>query len=184
MIDAPWYRDRAALRFIALSYLPWLAGLNLAWEAAHVSLYTLWQEAEASYIAFSVLHCTAGDVMIGAAALPLALIFGREKSLAQWRWRRIGAVTALAGTAYTIFSEWMNTTVLRSWTYAEAMPTVELAGVEIGASPVAQWLVLPPLALYLARKTRKWPRGCAAGITTAAGTGSRSERHDVRADRP
>ena len=154
-MNVPWLRDAAALRFIALAYLPWLAGLNLAWETAHVSLYTLWREAEVSYIAFSVIHCTAGDVMIGAVALLLALILGREKSLAQWRWRRLAAITALAGTAYTIFSEWMNTTVLRSWTYAEAMPTFELASVEIGASPVAQWLVLPPLALYLARKNRK-----------------------------
>lgn len=156
-IDVLWYREPAALRFIALAYLPWLAGLNLAWEMTHVSLYTLWKEAEASYIAYSVVHCTAGDVMIGAAALLLALIVGREKSLAQWRWRRIGAVTALAGTAYTIFSEWMNTIVLRSWTYAEAMPRLELASIEIGASPLAQWLVLPPLALYLARKTRRCP---------------------------
>jgi hypothetical protein len=95
--------------------------------------------------------------MIGAAALLLALIFGQEKSLARWRWRRIAALTALAGTAYTIFSEWMNTTVSGAWTYAEAMPTLELASLEIGASPLAQWLLLPPLALYLARKTRRHP---------------------------
>jgi hypothetical protein len=154
---AHWYRDRDARFLIVAGYLPWLAGLNLAWEAAHVSLYTLWNEAEASYVAFSVVHCTAGDVMIGAAALLLALIFGQEKSLARWRWRRIAALTALAGTAYTIFSEWMNTTVSGAWTYAEAMPTLELASLEIGASPLAQWLLLPPLALYLARKTRRHP---------------------------
>ena len=170
----PWYRDAAALRFIALAYLPWLAVLNLAWETAHVSLYTLWSEAEASYIAFSIVHCTAGDVMIGAAALLLALILGREKSPAQWRWRRLAALTALAGTAYTIFSEWMNTTVLRSWAYAEAMPTLELAGVEVGASPIAQWLLLPPLALYLARKTSKWPGKMSSSSPAAADSSARS----------
>lgn len=157
MSPAQWYRDRDARLLIVAGYLPWLAGLNLAWEAAHVSLYTLWHEAETAYVAFSVLHCTAGDVMIGTAALLLALIFGQEKSLAHWRWRRIAALTAFAGTAYTIFSEWMNTTVLSAWTYAEAMPTLELASLEIGASPIAQWLLLPPLALYLARKTRRHP---------------------------
>ena len=168
-----WYRDRAALCFIVLGYLPWLAGLNLAWEAAHVSLYTLWKEAEPSYIAFSVVHCTVGDVMIGAATLLLALIFGREKALAQWRWRRIAAITALAGTAYTTFSEWMNTAVLRSWTYAEAMPTLELAGIEIGASPLAQWLLLPPLALYLARKARRWPSKTLSSSPAAADSSAR-----------
>ena len=168
-----WYRDRAARSMILLGYLPWLAGLNLAWETAHVSLYTLWNEANASYIAFSVVHCTAGDVMIGAAALLLALIVGREKSLAQWRWRRIATATALTGTAYTIVSEWMNTMVLRSWTYAEAMPRLELAGVEIGVSPIGQWLLLPPLALYLARKTRRWPSKTLSSSPAAADSSAR-----------
>ena len=168
-----WYAERAALSLIVLGYVPVLGGLNLAWEAAHVPLYTLWKEAEPSYIAFSVFHCTVGDVMIGTAALLLALIFGRERSLAQWRWRRIAAITALAGTAYTIFSEWMNTTVLRSWTYAEAMPTLELAGVAIGASPLAQWLVLPPLALYLARKARRWPSKTLSSSPAAADSSAR-----------
>lgn len=147
-----WYRDRAALWFIALGYLPWLAGLNLAWEVAHVSLYTLWKEAEPAYIAFSVVHCTLGDVLIGSASLFLVLILGRERALERWRWARIAALAALFGASYTVFSEWMNLAVLRSWTYAESMPTLEHAGVEIGLSPLLQWLVVPPLALYLARK--------------------------------
>ena len=154
-----WYHDREARSLILLRYLPLLATLNLMWEAAQVPLYSLWKEATPSYIGFSVLHCTAGDVMIGGAALLLAVIIGGERSLAQWRWRRIAVITTLAGTGYTIFSEWMNTTVLQSWAYAEAMPRIGLAGVEIGVSPVAQWLVLPTLALYLARKTRSAFRG-------------------------
>jgi hypothetical protein len=158
-----WYRDRAALALIAFAYLPWLAGFNLAWESAHVPLYTLWQEAEPAYIAFAVLHCTVGDVLIGGSALLLALIAGRELSLAQWRWSRIAALTALGGAAYTVFSEWMNTAVLGNWAYAAAMPTLRFAGLEIGATPLVQWLVVPPLALYLAKKTRarterpQWP---------------------------
>jgi hypothetical protein len=147
-----WYRDRATLRWIALRYLPWMFALNLAWEAVHVRLYTLWHEAESAYIAFSVVHCTLGDVLIGGAALLLALILGRERALPQWRWRRVGALTVLIGTAYTVFSEWMNITLLRSWTYSKAMPTLDLGPFEIGLTPLAQWLVLPPLALYLGRR--------------------------------
>jgi hypothetical protein len=147
-----WYQSREAWRLIALGFLPWLAGLNLAWEASHVRLYALWTETKASYIAFSVLHCTLGDVLIGAAALFLALIAGREGLPAQWRWRRIVALTALAGTGYTVFSEWMNITLFRSWTYAESMPTLDLGGFELGLTPLAQWLVVPPLALSLAAR--------------------------------
>ena len=146
-----WFRDRATRRFIGLRYLPLLAALNLAWEAAHVRLYTLWQEAELAYIAFSVVHCTLGDVLIGAIALLVALIAGREGALAGWRWRQIAVVTTIFGVAYTAFSEWMNLTVLRSWTYADSMPTIAVTTVDIGVSPLLQWLVLPPLSLYLAK---------------------------------
>lgn len=146
-----WYSRPEAWRLILLGYLPWIAVLNLAWEIAHAPLYTLWREAAAQYIAFSVVHCTLGDVLIAAAALVVALTVGREGAPAVWRWRRLAAITVLAGLAYTIFSEWMNITLLRSWTYAEAMPTFGIAGFEIGLTPLAQWLLLPPTALYLSR---------------------------------
>jgi hypothetical protein len=152
---AAWYRDRDARALIALGYLPWLGGLNVAWETTQLPLYTLWREASAGAIAFSVAHCTAWDIVIGAAALFMALILGRERALAQWRWRRIALWTALAGVAYTVFSEWNNTAILGSWAYSELMPTLKVAGIGIGLSPLVQWLVLPPLALYLASKFRR-----------------------------
>jgi hypothetical protein len=149
--DAAWYRDRNARALLVFAYLPWFALLSLAWEAAHVPLYTLWTEAESGYIAFSVLHCTLGDVLIGGASLLLALIIGRERVLARWQWGRLAALTAFFGAGYTVFSEWMNIKILRSWTYADSMPTINLSGFELGLTPLAQWLIVPPLALYLAR---------------------------------
>jgi hypothetical protein len=145
-----WYGDPAARRFIAFRYLPWLAALSLAWEIAQLPLYTLWREAEPAYIAFSVVHCTAGDVLIGLTALLLALIVEREGNLSDWRRSRIALVAALLGMGYTVLSEWMNVGILGSWAYAPAMPTIELAGFELGLSPLAQWLVVPPLTLYVA----------------------------------
>ncbi len=145
-----WYRDPAVRRFIAFRYLPWLAALSLAWEIAQLPLYTLWREGEPAYIAFSVVHCTAGDVLIGLAALLLALIVEREGNLSDWRRSRIALVAALLAMGYTVLSEWMNVGILGSWAYAAAMPTFELAGFELGLSPLAQWLVVPPLTLYLA----------------------------------
>ena len=152
---AAWYRDRDTRSLIAFGYLPWLGGLNLVWETAQLPLYTLWTEASAGTIAFSVAHCTAGDIAIGAVALVMSLILGREGALAQWRWRRIAVGTALAGVAYTVFSEWSNTAILGSWAYSELMPTLKVAGIGIGLSPLMQWLVLPPLALALAGKFRR-----------------------------
>lgn len=151
-MERRWFADRQAWRLIVLGYAPWLAGLNLAWEAAHVRLYTLWYEAEPAYIAFSVAHCTLGDVLIGGGALFASLIGTRAREPAGWRWGLLALFTALIGLAYTMFSEWMNVTWLRSWTYAESMPKLALTGFEVGLTPLAQWLVVPPLAVYLAKK--------------------------------
>jgi hypothetical protein len=147
-----WFRDRQAWRLIAGRYLPVLAVLNLAWETLHVRLYTLWDEAQAAYIAFSIVHCTLGDVLIGGLALMLSLILLRERGAAHWRSGRVAALTVLLGAGYTVFSEWMNITILRSWTYSDRMPTLAFSEVAVGVSPLLQWLFLPPLSLYLARR--------------------------------
>lgn len=55
------------------------------------------------------------------------------------------AVVLIAGELYTIWAEWRNVYVVRSWAYAAGMPT--LWG--IGVAPLAQWLVLPVLALTI-----------------------------------
>lgn len=147
-----WYRDRRAWQLIASRFLPWLAVLSLAWEIAQLPLYTLWTEATATYMAFAVLHCTLGDVLIGASALLVALILVRAAGIASWRWLRIAALAALFGVGYTVFSEWMNTAILGSWAYASSMPRIPLGVIDIGLSPLLQWLVVSPLALYLARR--------------------------------
>jgi hypothetical protein len=147
-----WYRDRETLAYIAFRYLPVLLVLNLAWEWAHVRLYTIWNDADIVYLAFSVAHCTLGDVLVAASALALALLLGRERGVRTWKQRRIAVLAALFGTAYTMFSEWMNVTIFGSWTYTEQMPTLALGDFKIGLTPVAQWIILPPLGLYLANR--------------------------------
>lgn len=150
--DKPaWYCDPASRSYILAGYLPWLAVLNLAWEAAHVRLYTLWNEAASGYIAFSVVHCTLGDAAIGAVALATALMLTRSRVLASWHWRGIAPIVVLIGAGYTALSEWMNLS-LDNWRYAESMPVVHAFGAELGLSPLAQWLVIPPLALWFGRR--------------------------------
>lgn len=147
---SPWYADSVAWRLIGLRYLPWLAGLNLAWEIAQLPLYALWSEGSAGYIAYSVMHCTLGDAAIGATALVAVLLVTRAPHSGHWRWGRIALLTALFGTLYTGFSEWVNTVLRHAWTYSEWMPVVRAFGVDVGLSPIAQWLILPPLAFRLA----------------------------------
>lgn len=154
MNPGSWYRDRAARRFIAFRFAPWFLGLSLAWEIAHSRLYTIWTEASPSWLAYSILHCTVGDLMIGLVCLALALGLLRQGPLDAWRVAPIAVLTTVFGTSYTVFSEWLNVRLLQSWTYAESMPTIALGAFEIGATPLLQWLLLPSLALFLSRLTK------------------------------
>ena len=132
------------------AYLVWTVIAHLAWEIVQLPLYTIWTEATLAYNAFAVVHCTAGDIIIAGAALAVALMFAGR---GPWPAERFGAVLVVAtttGVAYTIYSEWLNTGVRLSWAYAESMPVVPVLGT--GLTPLVQWLVLPPLGLWLCRR--------------------------------
>jgi len=152
--DAPWYRHTTARALIIRRYLPWLVSLSLLWELAQLPLYTIWSKGSPAYIAFAVVHCTLGDALIGLLSLALALTVTGSRAPRRWALRSVALITALVAVAYTVFSEWMNTVALRSWEYSDLMPRVQLGTIEIGLSPLTQWLVLPPLALYLCCRKR------------------------------
>jgi len=149
-----WYRDRAAWDLIALRYVPLLGLLNLLWESAQLPFYTLWREAPAPFIAYAVVHCTLGDMVIGTLALVLALIATRARALETWRWQRIALALVIPALGYTVLSEWVNTVARAGWEYSDLMPIVRFNGLAIGLSPLLQWLVIPPLALRLAATRR------------------------------
>jgi hypothetical protein len=139
------------LNFIAFRYVPLLGALNLLWEIAHLPLYTLWNEGSPAFIAFAVIHCTLGDIAIGTLALLVALIATRARAVETWRWRQVALFLVIPAVGYTALSEWINTIARGSWAYSALMPIVSLGGFEIGLSPLAQWLVIPPVALWLGR---------------------------------
>jgi hypothetical protein len=145
-----WFYDRASLKFIALRYIPLLGALNLLWEIAHLPLYTLWNEGSPSFIAYAVVHCTIGDIAIGTLALVVAFIAMRAGAVGTWRWRQVALFLVIPAVGYTALSEWINTVARAGWAYSALMPVVNLGGFEIGLSPLLQWLVVPPVALWLA----------------------------------
>ena len=147
-----WFQDRATLRFVALRYVPLLGVLNLLWEIAQLPLYTLWEESPPPFVAYAVVHCTLGDVAIGTLALLIALIATRARAVETWRWRQVALFLVIPAVGYTALSEWINTVARAGWAYSALMPVVNFGGFEIGLSPLAQWLVIPPVALWLARR--------------------------------
>ena len=120
---------------------------NLAWEIAHVRLYTLWTEADGLGVAWALFHCTLGDVVIALGAFLLAaIVLGRI----DWPVSRpaAGSIFVVASTvAYTSWSEWYNVYRVGSWRYTELMPTI----FGIGLSPLLQWLILPVVMVIVYR---------------------------------
>lgn len=121
---------------------------HLAWETIQLPLYTIWSSASPGEIAFAVLHCTGGDMLIALAALITSLVVMGESAWPLKRRRRVAILTVMGGLAYTIFSEWLNTGVRGAWAYSDLMPTLPLIGT--GLSPLLQWVVVPTAALAMA----------------------------------
>ena len=137
-----WYRSAATWRVILLGYVPIAALAHLAWELVQLPLYTIWNAGTRAEIAFAVVHCTAGDVLIALSTLGLALVITRSREFADWNLLAVGGLTMALGVGYTILSERVNT-ARGYWAYADAMPVVP--GINVGLSPVTQWLVIPVL---------------------------------------
>lgn len=123
---------------------------SLAWESAQLPLYTIWRGGSLREIVFAVLHCTGGDLLIASASLLGALVVAGDERWPQARFHAVALIAMLGGLAYTIFSEWLNTEIRGSWTYSEWMPTLPLIG--IGVSPVTQWIAVPLIAFWWARR--------------------------------
>lgn len=148
-----WFESPDAWRFIALRFVPVVAVLNLIWEILQLPAYRIWTSGSPRFIAFAVVHCTIGDVLIGTTTFAIALIVTRAGPLATWRPGAVAGVATALGVGYTVFSEWLNVEVRRSWAYSDLMPVLPVVGT--GLAPLAQWIVIPGLALAIAMKQHR-----------------------------
>jgi hypothetical protein len=127
--------------------------LNLAWELLQLPLYTIWSTGTVAEIAYAVIHCTAGDVLIGVAASVTAafLLKLRGFPVRLDSYSFLGTFL-LVGLSYTLFSEWLNVQVRRSWAYTDMMPILPPLGT--GLTPLLQWLIIPLLTWLIVVRTR------------------------------
>lgn len=115
--------------------------LHLTWEIAHVRLYTIWAAADGMSVAWALLHCSLGDVVIALAMFALAGIVLRRADWPASRPWTGGAIVVIGAMTFTAWSEWYNVYRAGNWGYAASMPMI----VGIGLSPLLQWLILPPV---------------------------------------
>ena len=128
-------------------FVGWVFTLNLLWEVAQLPLYAIAQDPRLGRIAYAVLHCAVGDVLITLFAwLITGLILRDMQWVSSQPWIG-GAIATALGIAYTIHSEWTNVYVTGGWGYSPRMPLVR----GIGIAPLMQWIVLPVVALVTLR---------------------------------
>ena len=135
-------------------YLAASAALHLAWEAVQLPFYTIWSDQSWQQQTFAVVHCTVGDVMIAGFSLLVALVVMARPDWPRTAMRRVWLLTLFVGFIYTLYSEWLNTSIRGSWAYSELMPTVPFLGT--GLAPALQWLVVPTIALWFALRRVPW----------------------------
>ena len=114
--------------------------LNLTWEIAHVRLYTIWAAADGMSVAWALLHCSLGDVVIALAMFALAGIALRRVDWPASRPWTGGVIVVIGATTFTAWSEWYNVYRAGNWSYTASMPMI----FGIGISPLLQWIILPP----------------------------------------
>jgi hypothetical protein len=137
----------------AVKWAAWALVLNLLWEVAQLPFYTFAPAIGPLGVAWSVIHCTAGDVGIALGSFGMAALATRDL---EWPARRpwLGLAVALGvGLMWTVHSEWQNVYARGAWAYSPTMPTVS----GVGLLPILQWLVVPPLVLSAVRHRQRSP---------------------------
>ena len=124
--------------------------LHFVWELLQVPLYRDMPQAPHEEAILVCLQATLGDVAIALTAFWLVSAFCRSRfwllTPSRFQW----ASYLIYGIAVTVGLEMLATAILDRWQYSELMPVLPL--LEVGLSPLAQWVLVPPLALWLTRR--------------------------------
>lgn len=115
--------------------VPWFEGMA---EASHGS------------VVWSCTRATGGDILILLAGFWLASMVRGNRQWVLLGERKPAAMLVVTALLVTIVLERLATGPLERWTYADAMPIVPL--LQVGMSPLLQWLLVPPLLLWLTRR--------------------------------
>jgi hypothetical protein len=139
------FRSAPELHVAHFSFL-----LNLPWEFLQVPLYMgmpampHWKAVQAC------TQAALGDVVIALTAYWAVAVWHRRRDWLRGYGAKECLGFVLVGVGITVALEWYATLVSQRWEYAPLMPRVPWLGT--GLSPLLQWLILPPLMLWMSRR--------------------------------
>ena len=55
----------------------------------------------------------------------------------------------MVGILYLVFSETLNVSIRKSWSYNKLMPVIPY--IKMGLTPFLQWIIVPPTVILLVR---------------------------------
>ena len=124
--------------------------LNLPWELWQIPLFKGMPSLAHWDGVIMCSRAALGDAAIALLAFWLVAAMTRTRD-----WIRRPSATALdafvaIGLVVTITIEYWATQIGARWEYAEAMPRLPLLGT--GLAPLLQWLLLPPVVVWLVRR--------------------------------
>ena len=126
--------------------------LNFPWEMLQAPLFADMRSSPHAAATVACLQATVGDMVIMLIAHAVVAIRARDR---RWMVAASGGQLMLfigIGLSITVLIEWLATRGLwiSNWTYAAGMPL--LPGTGIGLLPMLQWLLLPLLTVWFARR--------------------------------
>jgi len=124
--------------------------INFVWEMLQMPLFSFSPDASLAQINLACIQASAGDAVMIVISFWIVAASRRDRG---WILRpSLGsmALFLLPGIIMTIAFEALATGPLDRWTYAAAMPT--LPGLGTGLAPLAQWLILPPIIVFLVKR--------------------------------
>jgi hypothetical protein len=123
--------------------------LHFVWEFVQVPTYT-GMVGMAHWEAIKLcMSATFGDVGFALMAFWTASIAARSREWILRPTRLSVVIFVVVGILLTVGFEYYYTNFSLRWTYSDLMPLVPPFGT--GLSPLLQWLVIPPLVVWLAR---------------------------------
>ena len=124
--------------------------LNLAWEMIQMPLYKNMEPGLQSTI-FCGMASLADALMVVLLYYGLALVYKEAFWIKKAKILQIVALM-MAGSIGAVFAELRHVSS-GSWSYTDAMPLVPV--INVGLSPVLQFMLLPAIIYYLSFRTIK-----------------------------